>query len=185
MIGLTMILTIAVCALGFTVIYSALDGVTSDFISRQEDTPTPVQQAAQNSNDAVDTDETENQSDTEGQSESTGDGNAQSAEVAENDAAPPTEPPSDANGSDAEENGDDDEGFDPDFQLQGVTVNLRSGPSRTDDIVTALPPSTPLEYTGEDAPTTSPEDGDRWMRFTTDEGLEGWIREIDVTDYQP
>ena len=65
------------------------------------------------------------------------------------------------------------------------SVNFRSGPSTSDPIIVALPPATSLEYLEEDEPTTNPADGDRWMRFRTENGDEGWIREIDTEPYQP
>lgn len=181
MIGLSMVLTIAVCAMGFTVIYSALDGFTSDFISRSNDTPTslpqnaPVTEVAQASENADGNDAVAN---TDADDPDAGEQPEQEPD------SPPTPTPETAS-SDEEETDGDDEGFNPDYQLRGVTVNLRSGPSTSTGIVTALPPSTPLEYLGEDEPTVSPEDGDRWMRFATEEGLDGWIREIDVDEYQP
>ena len=58
-------------------------------------------------------------------------------------------------------------------------------PSTTDPIIVALPPDTPLQYLNEDAPTENPSDGDRWMKFRTEAGDEGWIREIDTEPYQP
>jgi hypothetical protein len=42
-----------------------------------------------------------------------------------------------------------------------------------------------LQYLGEDAPTTDPSDGNRWMKFRTENGDEGWVREIDTDAYQP
>lgn len=181
MIGLSMVLTIAVCAMGFTVIYSALDGFTSDFISRSDDPPTS------NPQDVLDAEvpPTSENADTSDTAANTDPDDADSDEQPEPETDPaPTPTPATAS-SDEGEPEDDDEGFNPDYQLRGVTVNLRSGPSTSTGIVTALPPSTPLEYLGEDEPTDSPEDGERWMRFTTEEGLDGWIREIDVNEYQP
>ncbi|HYH12175.1 MAG TPA: SH3 domain-containing protein [Thermomicrobiales bacterium] len=171
MIGLSMILTIALCAVGFTVIYTALDGFTTDFVSSQEGdddvTPTGVDEIAEElSETSAETPESqptpdEQPADTEG----------------EEPAPTPTPSP------EGEE--DDDDGFDPDYQVGSVTVNLREGPSTSTGIVNGLPPATPLQYLGEEAPTESPSDGDRWMRFVTEDGLEGWIREIDVTEFVP
>ena len=45
MIGVSMVLTIALCAVGFTILYTALDGFTTDFISKTESEPTVVAQA--------------------------------------------------------------------------------------------------------------------------------------------
>jgi hypothetical protein len=184
MIGLSMVLTIAVCAMGFTVIYSALDGFTSDFISRSNDTPTTIPMDAEEPEGAPSGQEPDGGDTAANTNADNPDTNEQSAP--EPDAAPTQAPTAETASSDDEAEGDDDgQGFNPDYQLRGVTVNLRAGPSTSTGIVTALPPSTPLEYLGEDEPTDSPEDGDRWMRFATEEGLDGWIREIDVNEYQP
>lgn len=76
--------------------------------------------------------------------------------------------------------------FEPTHQIGAAqSVNFRAGPSTGDSIIEALSPATPLQYLDEDAPTTNPSDGDRWMRFRTEDGQEGWVREIDTTTYQP
>jgi hypothetical protein len=168
MIGVSMVLTIALCAVGFTILYTALDGFTTDFISKTESEPTVVAQAPeQNSGNGEVT----------ATAAPSGGGGQQQAQ--QNDPTPtpePTEAPTEA---------PDENAFTPDYQVGPVTVNLRSGPSTADSIVNGLPPATPLEYLEEDAPTEDPEDGERWMRFETEDGLEGWIREIDVTTYEP
>lgn len=173
MIGLSMILTIVLCAVGFTVIYTALDGFTTDFVSSQENddegdvTSTDVEQITEDVSAS-----------TEDPPETQPDSGEQPANNEAEDSAPtPTPSP------EAEE--EDDGDFDPDYQVGPVTVNLREGPSTSTGIVNGLPPATPLQYLGEDAPTQSPSDGERWMRFVTEDGLEGWIREIDVTEYVP
>jgi hypothetical protein len=48
----------------------------------------------------------------------------------------------------------------------------------------ALSPATPLQFLGEEEPTTNPGDGERWMRFRTEDGQEGWVREIDTGPYR-
>src|SRR5262249_25349364 len=56
--------------------------------------------------------------------------------------------------------------FSPTHQIRSdVSVNFRSGPSTSDSIIIALSPATPLQYLGDEAPTTNPSDGDRWMKF--------------------
>ena len=171
MIGMSMLLTIALCAVGFTVLYTALDAFTSDFISSSDETPTIEAQVA-----APDT-------------------NNPQANVAE-PTAPPAEattPPDQAQPEEAQPTATvaatreaNDGEFDPDFQIASdLTINLREGPSTATDILDGLPPATPLEYLDEDAPTDSPEDGERWMKFETENGLVGWVREIDVTEYEP
>jgi hypothetical protein len=78
--------------------------------------------------------------------------------------------------------------FEPTHQIRGdQAVNLRAAPSRTDSqVVRALPPATPLQFLDEEAPTEDPvTDGQVWMRFRTQEGEEGWVREIDTAPYAP
>ena len=171
MIGLSMILTIALCAVGFTVIYTALDGFTSDFVSSQDNdtevTPTDVGQIAEgitnSTNDDGDEGGTEEQTDEQLPAE-----NNQQPEPT---LTPEPEP----------EPTEEEDGFDPDFQVGSVTVNLREGPSTDTGIVNGLPPATPLQYLGEDATT----DGEDWMRFVTEDGQEGWILEVLVTEFEP
>lgn len=171
MIGVSMALTIAVCVAGFSFIYASLDDVVGDFVSREqaadEEPPTVGTQIAAQEPAATDV----------------------PAEDAQPTAAPtsppeptvpPTEPP--ATPPDTE--------FQPDFQTSSNnTLNLRPGPSSEggdETVVAVMPPASPLEYQNEDAPTDNPaEDGDRWMRFVTEDGDEGWIREIDVEPYEP
>jgi len=78
------------------------------------------------------------------------------------------------------------EAFKPTHQIRtDVSVNFRAGPSTSDSIIIALSPATPLQYLGEEAPTSNPSDGDRWMKFRIEAGQEGWVREIDTEPYQP
>ncbi len=61
----------------------------------------------------------------------------------------------------------------PDF-----TVNFRPGPSiDSGDPVAALDPGTPLQYLDEQ---TTGDDGSIWLRMKTQNGLEGWLREVDT-----
>ena len=78
------------------------------------------------------------------------------------------------------------EEFQPTHQIaSGQSVNFRTGPSVADSVIIALPPATPLQYLDEDAPTSGPNEGDRWMRFRTEDGQEGWVLEILTEPYQP
>lgn len=178
MIGLSMVLTIALCAVAFTMIYAALDGFTNDFISETDETTTVEAQVAQ-----------EQESNPQETPDTGGDTDQSAGNQNEEQQAPqPTEPPEPEPTPTAEEEADnaDDGEFTPDYQIDaGATVNLRAGPSTATDILNGLPPATPLEYLGEDAPTDSSEDGERWMKFATEDGLEGWVREIDIIEYQP
>lgn len=61
----------------------------------------------------------------------------------------------------------------PDF-----TVNFRPGPSiASGDPVATLDPGTPLQYLDEQ---TVGDDGSVWLRMTTQDGIEGWLREVDT-----
>lgn len=171
MIGVSMLLTIALCAVVFTVLYTALGAFTADFISQTDETPTiEAQIAAPDTTDA---------------SQDTSDSQipAAAATTAPNQA--PVEQPQ-ATATVAATRAANASEFDPDFQIASdVTINLREGPSTATSILDGLPPATPLEYLDEDAPTDTPTDGERWMKFESENGLVGWVREIDVTEYEP
>lgn len=166
MIGVSMILTIALCAIGFTVLYTALDAFTSDFVSSTDDTPTVAPQVAQQ----------------QPASSNQNAGDQQAAATSPPNSQQPTAPTATvAPTRDASSNT-----FNPDYQIDaGQTVNFREGPSTATGILDGLPPATPLMYLDEDAPTDDPADGERWMKFETEDGQVGWVREVDVTDYVP
>ncbi len=164
MIGISMILTIAVCAVGFTVLYTALDGFTSDFISRTDEEPTEAPQIAQDTNAQQSNDEPADSPPEQPTQQVNEDPPAE-------DPTPTPEP-------------EDPDGFNPDFAIEdgGSRINFREGPSTATGILDTLDPGTPLQYLNEDAPTDDDADGDRWMRFVTEDGVEGWVREIDVRE---
>lgn len=173
MIGVSMALTIALCVTGFSVIYASLDDVLGDFVSRDQSLTA--------------TEEPERGTEIAAQAPT--DPTAPPEDPAEPATAPtptsePSLPPTDPPASPTET------AFQPNYQTSNqYTLNLRSEPSSVEgesDVVAVLPPATPLQYQNEDAPTQNPQrDGDRWMRFQTEEGEEGWIREIDVEPYEP
>lgn len=173
MIGVSMALTIALCVTGFSVIYASLDDVLGDFVSRDQSVAATVEPAggteiaAQQSTDPTAPPEDPDQP-------------APTPTPTPQPSPPPTDPPASPT----------EVAFQPDFQTSNqYSLNLRSQPSSVggeSEVVAVLPPSTPLQYQNEDAPTQNPQqDGDRWMRFLTEEGDEGWIRELDVEPYQP
>jgi len=161
MVGITMVLAIAICIFGAAGLFAWLSRPFSDLIP-------VVAPAAQVQSTAAPAEPT-------GQPPAQGDdqGNQAQAEPTQpSAAAPPVSPAADE--------------FEPTHQIgASQSVNFRAGPSTTDAIIVALPPETPLQYLNEDAPTTNPSDGDRWLRFRTEAGDEGWIREIDTEPYQP
>ncbi|MGC4190048.1 MAG: SH3 domain-containing protein [Thermomicrobiales bacterium] len=162
MIGLSMALTIAVCIVGFTVVYTALDGYTSDFIGQKEPTlppmlaPTdPPQQTAANT------------------------------DTTSPPTAEPTQPQSIEQNPTAQATGTPGV-FTPDYQIGSTgSVNLRSGPGTSYDAVVALPYQTPLQYLNETQTTSDPDVNTEWMKFRTEDGDEGWVRQIDVETYEP
>ncbi|MCA9861968.1 MAG: SH3 domain-containing protein [Thermomicrobiales bacterium] len=164
MVGVTMGIVIAICIFGAAVLFAALSQPFSDLIPMAGPVA-PVQTPA-------------------AEPASSGGGSDQNIAAAQApaDAAPtPTVAP---NAEPTTAPASDD--FEPNYQIGAAqSVNFRSGPSTGDSIIVALSPATPLQYLDEDAPTSNPSDGDRWMRFRTEDGQEGWVREIDTTAYQP
>jgi hypothetical protein len=169
MIGLTMALTLALCVASFTFIYSQLEPVVADFVSSGE-TEVPATTAPQVAAAAP-----------------TGDANAPAQ-----DAAAPTAEPTTAPEPTREPSPTTDE-FVPDYQVDSsAPVNLRAGPSvnNSGEPIVAVPIDAPLMYLDESQPTEDPGgdglgEGQVWMKFRTEDGEEGWIREIDVTEYTP
>lgn len=168
MIGISMALTIAVCVGGFSVIYAALDGTVADFISRDvEDPVIPTE---------IPTEEA----------------------VAQNEGNTPTEQPPDpepttapeetvAAESTAEPSGE----FTPDYQSSSdASLNFRSEPSTSggqETVIQTLPEETPLQFMNETQPSDNPDvDGEEgWMLFQLEDGTEGWLRAIDVNEFEP
>lgn len=178
MIGLTMALTLAVCVGSFTLIYAQLEPVVSDFVSDGETeavatSPAEVAEAAPTEEPANDGTEAQAQ-----------------------EPEPTTEPTEEPEATEEPEEDEEDQAegeFDPDYQIDSpAPVNLRAGPSvqNSGEPIIAVPIGAPLMYLDESVPTEDPDGddlapGQEWMRFRTEDGEEGWIREIDVTEYTP
>lgn len=175
MIGISMFFTIAICVGSFSVIYAGLDDVVGDFVSRAapDNTPTPLPTEVA---EAEDEEEPAPEPTDEPEPEPTN-----PPDEGENDNPEPTEEAAD----------NDDGNFQPDYQVDSTgSVNFRSGPGTEFEILYSVPLEEPLEYLGESAPTQNPDadglgEGQVWMQFQTEDGDEGWIREIDVTEYVP
>ncbi len=163
-VGITMALAIAVCIGGFTLLYVKLDPWVRDF-SGSEPAPTATARDQASSNNDED---------------------EPTAEPTEEDQEEPTATTEDENGSDGNvsesDNSDDNDAFDPDYQVTALeAVNFRSGPGTSFDPVAQLDPGTPLQYEDDTEPATEPENaGTNWMKFTLEDGREGWIRDVDV-----
>lgn len=182
MIGLSMLLTLMVCVASFTMIYARLEPVVADFVGRGDiEVPTPIpteEPVAEAPEPTAVPEET--------------DANAEGEE------APPADeteeaPPEDGGDNQIEETDEEDpDGFTPDYQIEaGGPVNLRPGPGLAyGDAIIALPVETPLMFMDEQAETEDPardqmQTGQVWMLFQTEDGTEGWIRELDITEYEP
>lgn len=167
MVGLSMAATIAVCIGGFAAVYGFIGPFLSDIV------PIPTREV-------------------EATQAPSGDAVAQEAEATEGpDVAAPAETPPPPTPTPEPEAAPEptatEEAFQPDYQIRSdQAVNLRPQPSSVtspENQPTALPPSTPLQYLDEDQPTDDPADAPRWMRFRTEDNLEGWIRQLDVVEY--
>ena len=165
-VGISMALAIAVCLGGFTWLYVQLDPWVRDFAGYEPAPTATAREQASNNDD--DDEENQDEEPTE-----------EPADEPEPTSTP--EPEDEGNGGgDIEEidNGD----FDPDFRITALeAVNMRSGAGRSFDIVTDLDPGTELEFLGDRQPAPDPDDvGLDWLHFETEDGQDGWIREIDV-----
>jgi len=165
-VGITMALAIAICVGAFTLLYVKLDPWVRDFSGSE---PAPTATAAEQASNE-DEEEQPTEEPTEADDEPTAvpddsEDNPDSGNVAE---------------SDSEE--DDENAFDPDYQVTALeAVNFRSGPGTSFAPVSQVEPGTPLQYEDETQPATEPENaGTNWMKFTLEDGREGWIRDVDV-----
>ena len=166
MVGVTMLLVLAICIFGAAALYAALSRPFSDLVPNVAP-GVPISAASNQGNAAAD--ETPAPAI---ETEPTAAPETEAQAAAEADAQPTVAP--------------SDEEFDPTHQIgAGTSVNFRAGPSTADSIIVALPPATPLEFLDEEEPTDNPADGDSWMRFRTEDGQEGWVREIDTVPFQP
>jgi hypothetical protein len=161
MVGITMVLAIAICIFGAAGLFAWLSRPFSDLI------PVVVPAAQVQPTGAP--------------AEPAGQPPSQGEEQAIETQAEPTQPaPAEPTVSPIAEE------FQPTHQIaSGQSVNFRTGPSVADSVIIALPPATPLQYLNEDAPTSGPNEGDRWMRFRTEDDQEGWVLEILTEPYQP
>ena len=171
MIGLSMALTIAVCVAGFSVIYAALDDTIGDFVSR--DVPTAV---------VRNTEEPPEETIVAEQPEAT--------EAPANDSVEP-EPTASTESTAEPTTASDDGEFTPDYQtpFSDIQLRLRSEPSTAGGeatIIQLLDPGTPLEFTGQSQQSDNPavDGADGWLFFRLEDGTEGWLRAIDVTELE-
>lgn len=173
-VGLSMAAAIAICIAGFIAIYVQLQPFISDFVS--QDPP------GEEARIVARPDPTEAPADDDEESDAPADDEQEPTEVPEEDA-----PSEDSEPEPTEE----PEGFAPDRQIgteTGSAIRLRSEPSVVGGeatVVDNLAPATPIQTTGEEAPTEDPaSDGDLWIEVRTADGQLGWIREIDTEPFE-
>jgi hypothetical protein len=172
MVGLSMALTIAVCIGSFVWIYGQIEPFTKDFVDAATAGPTTVSQS---------------QEEDTAESEATEPADEEATVTSETEAVPTDESNVD-DSTDAKptptSTPDEDE-FKPTHTVSSeVTINFRPGPGvNTGEPISTLAPGTELQYLGETEQSQDPgADGDTaWMQFRTEDGEEGWIRQIDVT----
>lgn len=100
---------------------------------------------------------------------------------------PPESPSLDENEGDVDEvdlsddEQEDEDAWEPTHQIRdGPNVNFRSGPNTISETQGALSPGTGLRFLDEEEPSG----GVTWMFFDIEDGTEGWIRDIDVIEYE-
>jgi hypothetical protein len=162
MVGVSMALTIALCIVSFVWIYAQVEPLTKDFVDAATVAPTKTSQpneSAQPAEEATSTPESDG-----------GDSGAQT----QSQSAPTQQPEPTPTTTE----------FRATHRVSSeVAINLRPGPAvSSGDPVDSLQPGTELQYLNETQDSQDPNaDGDlRWMKFRTKDGLEGWIRQIDV-----
>jgi cytoskeletal protein RodZ len=168
MVGVTMALTIAICIVGFIWVFAQLEPYVSDFVHRD---PATAEQPSQRPRQEPDT--------------NGGSSNDQADENA--DAEPTKKPPTPTPKPKATST---TTAFNPDYQTSYDSINLRAGPSTETDVVTTLTAQQPLQYLGDKQESDDPsrdemDPGQSWLKFRTEDGEVGWVREFDVGPYSP
>lgn len=157
-VGLTMALAIALGILASAWLFGRIEPYVSDFTGYQERTAVPA--VAEASDDK--TPETEP---TKAAPTAAPNPTQQSSNSSEPTVAPASTASVEAFTETHQSN--------PDF-----SVNFRPGPSiDSGDPVATLDPGTPLQYLDEQ---TTGDDGSIWLRMKTQDGTEGWLREVDT-----
>lgn len=159
-VGLTMAAAIAICILSSAWIFGRIEPIVSDFTGYEQSTSVPVVAAASDDNETPvpDSEEQDDPEPTEAvpaTSEPDGEPTVAPATTQTANAFLPTY------------------ASNPDF-----SVNVRPGPSiDSGEPVATLDPGTPLQYLDEQ---TTGDDGSIWLRVKTQDGTEGWLREVDT-----
>lgn len=164
MVGLSMALTIAVCIGSFVWIYAKVEPLTRDFVDAATIAPTEPSRQEREADESAESDDDTPTREAAAQVSERGN---RAEPRAENPTPTPTP-----------------QRFRATHRvISEVTINFRPGPGvNSGEPVAQLEPGTELQYLNETQDSQDPDaDGDlRWLKFRTEDGLEGWIREIDV-----
>ncbi len=166
MVGISMALSIAICVGVFAAIYAGLTPWLNDLVPID---PPAVTQVASTDQQAA---------------PPASNGDANQPAIAPVVQAEPTPTPEPVAETEVEPTPTPEgDAFEPTHQIRaaGESINLRPEPSTNNNPIRALSPATPLQYLGEE----SPSDDGTWMLFVTEEGEEGWVRDIDTETYEP
>ncbi|MEJ7761397.1 MAG: hypothetical protein WKF80_01255 [Thermomicrobiales bacterium] len=167
---------------GFVLIYGALEPYTRDFVAADvPQDPTPSVEPARA---------------TESTAALSGPGEEPSAAAGEDPTSAADEEPTPEGDGPAPTPtattgpitiAEDDTAFEPDYQVDpgaDTGINFRTAPSIAggqSTVIIALPPGTQLESQGEQREDAeNPAENGTWLLFQTEDGQEGWVREIDV-----
>ncbi len=174
MIGISIMTAIGILLGGFTLIFSLLNPLVSDFVGPLPE-PTPAiageRLASRSSSD-------------------TGLGADEPAsEATVPPTASPTEPAAPTPTATAEAT--PPEAFEPDYRVTAQRrINFREGPGVNFPAVAGIEPGTEVQSLGESQATQNPEadllsPGRQWLKFRLEDGREGWIRDIDIAPIAP
>jgi hypothetical protein len=153
-----MVVAIALCFAAFTWIYTELDPYLTDFVGAEPGAPTATVRAAA----------------------ATG---SEDKDPTEEPTAEPTDAPEPTEQADNTVQEANSSGTDTAFQATHTSnpdfrINLRPGPSVDSGTeITQLDPGTELQFLGDEE---TDDDGEVWMHVQTEDGFDGWIREIDT-----
>jgi len=173
-VGLSMLLTIAVCLGAAAFIYAALVPFLSDIVPIPARAPAAAPAAVNPAPVGRNVDEQSAPIETDGEPNAV---QPADAVLQEPDPTPTPEPEP----TPTPEPEPTEEPFEPTHQVDALqSVNLRSGPNG--QIIRAIPIAAPLRYLDE---TQTGSDGQPWMRFETEEGDEGWLRADLVSPFEP
>jgi hypothetical protein len=169
MVGVTMALTIGICIAGFAGIFSVLAPFTRDFIDEQATAQPSATTAATAAPNAT---------------QPPAPAGAAEVELTAPPEPEPTQPPQPTAAAIVPR--ETVTGTSTTFRATHTSnarfsINLRSEPNTSSQVVAVLQPSTQVQFLEERTGTGATD----WLRFRTEQGDQGWIRQIDVDPIAP